>query len=361
MSGFVLRIFFSGLIAFAPSPDGKELTVLLVNSDRYKFANGSPIELHLPLLLARAESCEGKCPTRDPEIAKHLFPDQPAEVQLDSLAAALAGGGAWRLADAELSLHAGKQGLPAPLTVQPGAQSKRPAVPSTPLERQDFGWVADLDQLYPPAGGFNPDLFAARPPKELIAARLRLRSGRVFTYSLIPVQGQVRPIHFKPAGAEGPEAPYAQALASWVAAEIQVQGDSVELVDERFGGGSQRSMRLSPQNGLVEVALLNLPELHPPAELSAAARSATPVHPAPGTHFELFFELAKHPPAKTARPIPQILARPDAKAEPVSAWDLLHPQGRDRASTLLDKLRLGGPRGPFDRVLCPMIQGSGGP
>ena len=361
---FVLRIFFSGLIAFAPSPDGKQLTVLLVNADGYHLSDGTSLEAHQPMLLARAGSCTGECPTRDLAIARFLFPDKPAEA-LDALAIALSGGGGWLLADADLSLHAGGPGdgsFPEPLVLQGGARKagNLPAVPLTAQEREDFAWVADLKQICPSAGGLDPAVLAARPPKGLIAARLQLRSGKVFTYSLIRIGDMVKPVHFKPLGANGTGISYAQALANWVAAEIQVPGDTVELVEESFGGGARRSMTLSPgPNGVVEMAILNLPALHPPAA-PATGESAAQQPPASGKHFELYFELAKMPPAKSVRPIPQVLqARPAAGSEPEIAWETLHPLN-GTASDLLDKLRLGLRRGPYDRVLCPMIQFSGG-
>ena len=370
---FVLHIFFSGLIAFAPSPDGKQLTVLLVNGDGYHFADGTALEVHKPLLLARAGGCTGDCPTRDPAIAHFLFPDQPDEPALDSLAAALAAGGGWQLANSDLSLRAGDpgdKGLPAPLVLEAGARRAErrglPTVPSTAREREDFDWVANLDQIYPAAGGLNPALLAAHPPKGLIAARLRLSSGRGFTYSLVRVGDNVKPIHFNAMGAEHAESPYARAVAGWVAAEIQVPDDAVEVVEESFDGSPRRSMKLSPLNlgpkagRVVEMAILNVPALHPPSA-PVPGESATSRTPAPGKHFELYFELTRTPPAKPMRPIPQLPDRPAGTTEREISWETLHPVA-DRTSALLDRLRLrpGSGRGTYDRVLCPMIQFSGG-
>jgi hypothetical protein len=355
---FVLRIFFSGLIAFAPSPDGKELNVLLLNAEHeYHASDGTSLEPHKPMLLARAGSCAGQCPTEDSVIAQFLFPDKPPEQGRESLAVAVLGGGAWQLSGSELSLRkaSGDANLQPPLVLQGNVRKTEDghlqAIPTTPQEREDFSWVADIRQINPAAGGLNPDVLSVQPPSALIAARLRLRSGRVFTYSLVQIDGKVKPIHFLPLGGEGTEASYTQALANWVAADIQVQGDTIEMVEENFGGGTRRSMTLSPRNGLVEMAVLNLPSLQPPSSASEGT-------PQPGKHFELYFDLAKTPPLKQIRPVPQVKAQSATIPEPEVDWQILHPR-EALWSDLLDKIRLGIGRGPYDRVICPMGQFSG--
>src|SRR4051794_32411425 len=105
MSEVILRIFFSGLMAFVPSKDGKELTVLLVNTPhQMKLSDGALLPHHRPMLLARAGSCEpAPCPTRDPAIATLLFSGTTPARAADSLARAVAGGGAWTLASSDLT------------------------------------------------------------------------------------------------------------------------------------------------------------------------------------------------------------------------------------------------------------------
>ncbi|HYN21126.1 MAG TPA: hypothetical protein VE078_09215 [Thermoanaerobaculia bacterium] len=360
---FILRIFFSGLIAFVPSPDGKELTVLLLNADHgYHVSDGTSLEAHKPLLLTRAGSCAGQCPSEDAAIAQFLFPDKSPQQAGDSLAQAVFGGGAWQLSGSQLSLRkpcSGDPSLQPPLVLQGNVrrteEGQLQAVPTTPQEREDFSWVADMDRIYPSAGGVKPEVLT-EPPSGLIAARLRLRSGKVFTYRLIQIDGKVKPIHFLPMGGEGAEAPYTQALANWIAAEIQIPGDTVEVLEESLGEGSpRRSMTLSPRDGLVEMAVLNLPALYPP---SSAGEGSTEGPPQPGKHFELYFELTKTPPTKQTRPVPQALARSVAGSEPEVAWSALHPR-EELWSDLLDKIRLGIGRGPYDRVICPMVSFSG--
>jgi len=351
---FILRIFFSGLIAFVPSQDGRELTVLLLNAAHdYQLSDATPLAHHAPLLLARAGSCSGQCPTNDPDVAQLLFSDQDSATALASLGQAVSGGGAWRLADSELSVRRGCSRDPAlsPLVLQQNVRSTvagHPAlVPATPQEREDFSWVADLKQVCPSCG-FNPALLSATPPPGLVAARLRLRNGKVFTYSVARTGTNVAPVHFQRLDGEDSSAPYTQAVATWVAADIQVTGDTVEIDEDAFGGGPSRTMSLAPNaNNLVELALLNLPPIVPPAAPMTA-------EPAVGKHFEVYYEMAATPPAPSSRPVP----RPgpaNAETYPAVTWDSLHPR-EALWSDLLAGIRMELGRGIYDRSLCPLVQ-----
>lgn len=223
------------------------------------------------------------------------------------------------------------------------------------MEREDFSWVASLKKIDPSAGDINPDVLSPVPPKALIAARIRLKSGKFFAYRLAPVGGKVRPIHFLPLNGKGKATPYAQALATWVAADIEVPGTSVEVVEETFGeagGDVKRSMTLSPRRGLVEIAVLNLPPLQPPQPPQPASPGIQDP-PGPGGHFERYFDLLKNPPPQRERLVPQARAGKSIDSEPEVDWEVLH---QCLASELLDKIRLGIGRTTYDQVLCPTVQ-----
>jgi hypothetical protein len=351
--GFILRIMFSGLIAFVPSQDGKELTVLLLNAGHnFQISDGTQLAHHMPMLLARAGSCAGQCTTRDPNVAQHLFSDLSADEALDALAAATSGGGAWLLSDSELSIRRGcsRDPMPSSLGVaqnlRGSANGQVLSIPSTTQEREDFSWVTDLKQLCPSGCVLNPALLSSQPPSGLIAARLRLRNGRVFTYSIVRNAGKVTPMHFQTLS--GTTAlPYSQAVASWVAADIQVSGDTIELVEDKFGSTPSRSMSLAPgQNGIVEVAILNLPPVIPPS-----SPATTP--PDPGRHFEIYYDLLQTPPASDNRPVPFPGPASSNTVFPDVDWDAVRPPLN---SDLLARLRLNIDKGIYDRVLCPMVQ-----
>ena len=348
---FVLRIFFSGLVSFIPSSDGKELTVILINTPHaYELADGTPLSHHKPLLLARAANCSGTCRTDDHEsIAQFLYARKTKTEALDALNCAILTGGAWQLSGAELSLRGPEEPLQIRKDVrrrdENGVLSR---VPLTAEEREDFSWVADFSDLAPGTGGFDPDLTASENPGDLVAARLKLRSGKVITYSVIRVDGKAKPVHFrKPSGAV-PDAPYAQALANWVEATINISGDSVEIIDQSFTDPeNSRAMKLYPQNDVVEVALLNLPPYVTP---DADAPAATPQ---PGQHFQIYYDLAKTPPAHPERLVPY---QPSTSpADPQTDWAALH--STNRWSNLLEKLALS-PRGkgPYEIQFCPITQ-----
>jgi hypothetical protein len=349
---FVLRIFFSGLIAFVPSADEKELTVLLVNAPHeYKMADDTVLAHHKPLLLARAGNCDGDCTDDRQSIAQYMFANKAPQEALTSLNGALLGGGAWALANSELSV-AGAKG---PLAITTGVRAHDQngalkSVPSTPAEREDFTWLTAMSELAPGTGGFQSALTGTGKPGRFVAARLKLRSGKVMTYSLVKIDGKARPVHFrKPSGA-APEAPYAQALANWVEARITISGENVEIVDQDFcDADRRRSMKLSPHEGVVEMALVNFPPFVAPASGEAAPS------PQPGQHFQVLYELVKTPPAMSDRLVPHQAMIPLA-SEPQVEWAPLHPR-QALWSNLLEKLGMS-PRSktPYEIVLCPMVR-----
>ncbi|MGZ8779175.1 MAG: hypothetical protein ACXW31_04570 [Thermoanaerobaculia bacterium] len=350
---FVLRIFFSGLIAFVPGSDGKELTIAMIDTPHaYEMADGTTLAHHKPLLLARAASCEGDCVTDDhASIAQYLYARKTPEEALTSMNHALLSGGAWQLSGSELSLV----GPEDPLEIRTGTRGYNDngtlhRIPLTTEEREDFSWVADISDLAPGSEGYKTALTASDDPGDLVAARLKLRSGKVITYAVIKIDGKASPVHFRKPSGEGPDAPYGQSLASWVEATIQVPGDSLEIVDQSFSDPNlRRTMRLRPQEGFVEIALLNLPPYETPDTEAPAPL------PMPGHHFQIYYDLVKTPPAKSERLIPHLPLEPLA-SDPQTDWAALHPR-LTIWSHLLEDLGLS-PRGkgPYEVALCPVTQ-----
>ena len=346
MNSFILKLFFTGLMAFVPSQDGKEVTVLLLNVHHdYQSSDGTALAHHKPLLIARAGDCSGQCPKRDADIAQFIYADKSESEALDSLEAAVAGGGAWELANSELSLQKGNPNdadLPALNIVQ---NVRSGIIPTTSAEREDFGWVADMQQIAPSGYAFNSDLLDS-PPPGLVAARLHLRSGKVFTYRVARIGNNVTPVHFERLDGTGGASPYSQAIASWAGAEIEISGENVEIVEQKFDGGTGRSMTLSPAgDGKVEVAVLNLPAFVPPSTPFAGT-------PDPGKHFEMYYEVAQTPPAQSARLVPKAGAAPGASEYAEVEWSSIHSQTA-LWSDLLNAIRLNIGRTAYEEVLCP--------
>jgi hypothetical protein len=347
---FVLKLFFTGLMAFIPNQNGTEVTVLLLNVPHdYAISDSTVLAHHKPLLLARAGACSGDCPTRDADIAQYVYADQTESEALDSLEAAVSGGGAWAIDGSELSLHKGSaqaSDLPA-LVIRNDARGSVNGVPNiipaTASEREDFSWIASLHSVCPSCS-LDSNVLAA-PPPGLIAARFHLRSGKVFTYAVAKIGSDVTPVHFQRLDSAGSDSSYSQAVATWVGAEIQVSGDNVQIVEDKFDNSTGRSMTLAPDaDGKVEVAVVNLPPFVPPA----APATSTAI----GKHFEAYYELTATPPSQATRLVPKPGAATGAPAYDAVGWSSIHPQTA-LWSDLLNALRMNTGRSMYEQLLCP--------
>lgn len=350
MNSFLLKILFSGLMAFVPSQDGTELNVVLLNVDHaYHTSDGAELGHHNPTLIARAGNCTGDCP-KEQALASILFPDKAPAAALASLESAVNNGGAWRLGGSDISFRkatTSAASLPALSIVRNvrGTINGQPeTIPSTAAAREDYSWLANFSSI---CSGCTLDtsVLGSNPPANLIAARFKIRNGRVSTFSAIRRGSNVAPVIFKRLDGTGSASPYVQAMASWMVADVEVTGDSIEFVEDKFDGTSGRTMKLSPDaTGKVEVAVLNLPSFVPPASPNNDA-------PQVGKHFEIFYELLDNPPAKELRLVPYA---DSAAGHPQVSWSLVHPNDQVW-SDLLNGLRLNVGRGPYDRPMCPII------
>jgi len=349
VSSFILHILFSGLIAFVPAGNG-EMDVLLLNTGdcakHYHVSDGTALPQHKPFVFVRGGACTGDCPTDDADIAQFMYPDQSSTAAIESIEEAVTGGGAWILDGSDLTLQKGSSNaaeLPA-LTINTSARGTA-AIPTTSSERTDFTWVANFKEICPECT-LNSDLTGTTPPSNLVVARFRLRTGNLFTRSVARIGADVTPVHFKRLDGQGDTAEYSQAIATWVGADVEVTGDSIELVEERFNSDPGRTMHLTPDsNGQIEMAVVNLPSRIPPLTTSNPA-------PAAGKHFEMYYDLATNAPAQEERLVPFAGAAPTLGSYPQAAWSDVHPS-TVLWSDLLNALRLNAGRGPDDRTLCP--------
>lgn len=354
---FTLKIFFLGLIAFVPNQDGTELNVLLVDGRQgYTTSDGTEIGPHYPFLLARSASCQGDC-ERSLETAEFFFSKYGSGAS-ERLGDALLSGGAWRLSESNLSIPSwatpagptrrlALERTAAAVSADPKARLKA-AVPNDPRVAGDLRWFANLDQIHPGLGGVDPDHLAERPHDGWIVARLRLDRGRVSTYRLAGVGDQVVPIDFRPLSG-GRSSGFTQALADSVVAEIDIEGDSVEIFEEGFGGGNRRTMKLTPQDGVVEIALLNTPPIAASHVHTTANGATNPGDSASlvGKHFEVFYELARVKLPKASREVPHVDTRVGVP------WSTIYPR-KQGDSELLRALGYDDPRTAFERVICPL-------
>ena len=355
---FILRILFSGLMVFVPNEDRTEVTVFLLNVNHtHTLSDDSTLDAHKPLLLARAGNCSGTCPTRVVEIAEWMYDDKSQAEALDALEAALAGGGAWVLSGVDIDVRKGAPTDPAlpPLSLTLGARGTvdgvPKSIPTTSTERTDYTWLADLMKICADGCALDPAIFGGEPPANLVAARFRLRTGNVYTYSVSRIGSDVTPVHFKRTDGTGSASPYVQAVASWMGADIEICGSSVQIGETTFAGAAGRTMTLQPAaNGRVEIAVVNLPPLSPPA-------TPAPNPPGIGKHFEVYYDIVDDAPAPAARLVPY--AGPGgSQSDPTVSWSSIHPSNV-LWSDLLNQLRLQPGRTAYEVTLCP--PGGSGP
>jgi hypothetical protein len=343
---FIVRILFSGLMAFVPSQDGKELTVLLLSVDHgYHVADGTPLPHHKAMVLARA-NCAGDCPKRNEGVASYIYNGVPAEIALDSLEAAVGNGAVWELSGCDLFVRKGSSRDPElqPLVIQHNVRASDSIVPANAREREDYTWVASAGQVCPTCV-LDPAYLTGIPPKSRVVARFRLRSGKAFTYAVSRQGTNVTPVHFARLDGTGTPSAYTQAVANWVAADIRVSAQSIELVEQTFAGTRSRSMNLAPgANGKVEIAVLNMPPYVPPVTRNMG-------EPEPGKHFEVYYDLAQNPPARATRLLPHA-GTPKGVVAPEVNWQFVHPQDA-LYSELLNKLRLDLSRSAAEPAFCP--------
>lgn len=352
MTTFVLRILFSGLMAFIPNENGTEVTVLLLESNHYHTSDGAAMQPHNSILYARAGNCSGACVTNDATIAAKTFRDLAPAAQLDALANTLGTGSVWDIIGSDVTVQkvSGAANLPSLNLINNvrGTVNGQPQlVPTTANERRDLSWIPRLQQLCGGGCAIDSDLLATVPP-ELVAARFKLTSGDVYTYSLARMGSDVTPVHFKRLDGTGGTSAYVQAIASWVAADIEVTGDGIQFVETKHDGSTGRTMTLSPDaSGKIEVAVVNLPPFVPPATANNDA-------PQVGKHFEMYYELLQTPPTRETRFVPRAGA-PSGTTYPQVSWSSVHPSSAID-SDLLEALRFEPSRSLYDRTICPPVE-----
>lgn len=352
MSTFVLRILFTGLMAFIPNENGTQVTVLLLNADHYHTSDGAAMQSHKPVIYARAGSCSGDCVTNDTAIATSTFRDQSSSVALDSLDYALGDGSAWVITGSDIAVQksSGAANLPVLdiLDNLRGTVNNQPQiVPTTSSERQDFSWIPALQQLCSGGCPLDSALFDTIPP-DIVAARFTIDSGDLYTYAVARLGSDVTPVHFKRLDGTGSTSSYAQAITSWVGLDIEVTGSSVDFVETKYDNSTGRTMTLSPDtSGKVEVAVVNLPPFVPPSSANNDA-------PQVGKHFEMYYELLDSPPAREARLVP-FTGAPSGTTVPQVTWTSVHPS-TSVSSELLSRLRFEPGRSLYDRTICPPVQ-----
>lgn len=346
----LLRFYFVGMIAFLPGGVGDPMTVLLPDlRNGYAASDRKLIESHTAFLVVRAGGCVGDCTADQETIAEMLYDDlsQGRGEPMELLRSAVRGGGVWKLAGSELVIES-VQPQPSGLRIVRGEEKRLGPVPTTLEERRSFDWVADLGKIVPASGEIDPGVLGDRPRRGALVARLKLSAGEVRTHRMTRIGDDVPVIDFKTLHSD--RVLFSQALAHWVTAEVPVQvqdGDCKVRLAERslVDGGGSRVMELAPERceegAAIDVAILNVP---------ASSFKPFPRPPADsdriGRHFEVYYELSKHPPARRDRPVPHLGEGPRAP------WKVLHPKAEE-SSDFLESIVIPSGKGVANPLLCP--------
>jgi hypothetical protein len=350
VSSILVKIFFTGLMAFIPNENGTQVTVLLLNANHYHTSDGAAMQAHQAYLIARSGGCTGACVDDDATAAAFFFRDQSTANRLTSLANTVGNGSVWLIAGSDVSVQksgSGAADLPA-LAIRDGVRGTTNGqpniIPTTSGQVGDVSWIASMAELCGSGCTLDSDVFDTVPP-EIVAARFTIDSGELFTHSVARLGSDVTPVHFKRLDGTGSTSAYVQAVASWVGVDIGVTGSSIQFVETKHDGGTGRTMTLTPDTtGTIEVAVVNLPPSVPPASSSNNA-------PQVGKHFEMFYELLEEPPAQAERLVPRAGA-PSGTTVPQVSWTSVHPSTAVY-SELLNRLRFDIGRTLYDRTICP--------
>ena len=109
---------------------------------------------------------------------------------------------AWLLAGSDLTLRKGNTNdpdLPSLVLLENArtvVNGVPQTIPTTSAERADFRWVADLKAVCQTGCNIDTAMLDAEPPAGLIAARLTLRTGNIFTFSMARIGSDITTVNF---------------------------------------------------------------------------------------------------------------------------------------------------------------------
>lgn len=238
---FTFRILFSGLCVYVAKPGS--FNVFLRNG-RYPHKNvlGDSLPHHSPLVRFDVNQLDTNASNRQPDLMRASPPDNWGICFLDY---------------EEIKVIEGPgSGAQRPLKVVNGLRQNGAFQPLSPADYRDFSWVADIAKIVPPSGAIDSRCWHSTPPKDLVAARLEVTSGRVEANAWVTYgQGQV-PVWQFPGGAPG----YQQVMAARVALTLDGQTAPVAVELTGFGRNGTRRLVFAPADGVspVEIGIWNV-------------------------------------------------------------------------------------------------------
>lgn len=190
----IIRIIFAGLIAFAPSQDGKEMCVVLVDARNPLTVNGELVPPHHPVIRVAERTVVASPMLRQPDA---LTPDQSALFFLDDESLSFMPNASTEVDLNVFTLAPEQKPNPSKpcchdVMVCTGTTlcTRHPTAAPFHEQRQDFSWILRPDEAVPDAAHLAGDCFEATPPPSTVVARFKLPAGRLFTYQL---EGEAAP------------------------------------------------------------------------------------------------------------------------------------------------------------------------
>lgn len=292
---FELRIFFTGMVGFMRSQEGRFRAVLLStkNGKHIHLGNGGHVEVlpHESLLVFVPEAASNSSGQESPGV----FRLDDEEVLISPVGEKNGNSGKFKTGvELVKTLPVGQKGkLPKP-----------PKLPKNPKQTRDFSWTADMQRTLDGAGfQLKPEVLDPKPGG-LIVSHLTLDRGTVETFQLTKFNGIINALEFR-SSANKVVANYTQALSDITLVRVPIDAASLSVSTVQYGTGAKKaSVQLRPLSlsgkktgkKVIDLLMCNIsPKLKQGEKVSARAE-----------HFLMYYDLLSNPPGVGDRPIPTI-------------------------------------------------------
>jgi hypothetical protein len=272
MAGDLLvRLIFSGLIAFAPvtfheSPGGlpsSGIVALMPEAlgDTYA-ADGCPLPEHIPGLFISAEYCwkVSRWPIHFPFWLPTISPcrmDPELALKLGDPLPSLKIRFSERLRGWQISLFPGPLADPPPTGTAPAPRSRWQYCPRNPGEETDPSWIPDI------SGMDQADSTCLSGAGCRLAARAKIRGGKLLTCHLLrsPTDNRIAAFRFQEDSAFWSLGHQVQAVADTTMLDLRFAQPWLGVHFERLGDPDKSfNLLLTPLNGQIQLWVADLPD-----------------------------------------------------------------------------------------------------
>ena len=303
---FYLVLIFSGAIGFVPvTENGQQLFYALFVEGRTPImvSDQSVLPSHFPMVSVDnsvvASSSEHSSILTDPvngrETRIWFLDNEHIDVELP----------ATTQASARLPISFVQAGETPSLT--------RPFPCLEGVDGVNLGWLPQMTELSSTGGEINPSYLAATAPAGLLAARMKIDTGKVGAIKL-GLGSKTDVFDFKSLVSPGSTSSFSRAVPGAVQVVIEVPGCKVALKAREIDGTTETG-RLNievkdcdklPSPSRVEVNFTNIPLEDLVTDGKLFRKPVEHDHLKVDKHFELFYDLLRTPPPRNSRPVPHL-------------------------------------------------------